>query len=52
MKYHDLRDFIQYLESLDELKRVAVPRMGMLGDAEQVEFLQKMLDKKALLADA
>ena len=34
------------------LKRVAVPRMGMLGDAEQVEFLQKMLDKKALIEDA
>jgi predicted nucleic acid-binding protein len=34
------------------LKRVAVPRMSMLGDAEQVEFLQTMLDKKALIEGA
>jgi len=29
------------------LKRVAVPRMGSLGDEEQVALLQKMLDTKA-----
>lgn len=29
------------------LKRVAVPRMGVLSDAEQVDLLQKMLDSKA-----
>ena len=25
MKYHDLRDFIQHLESIGELKRIAYP---------------------------
>jgi len=29
------------------LKRVAVPRMGSLGDDEQVALLQKMLDTEA-----
>lgn len=34
------------------LKRVAVPRMGSLTDAEQVELLQKMLDFKAAQENA
>lgn len=34
------------------LKRVAVPRIGLLTDGEQVELLQKMLDAKAPNEDA
>ena len=34
------------------LKRVAVPRMATLVDDEQVEFLQKMLDRKGVIDDA
>jgi len=34
------------------LKRVAVPRMGTLADAEQIDLLQKMLDYKAAQENA
>ena len=33
------------------LKRVAVPRMGTLGDTEQIEFLQKTCNIQALMGD-
>lgn len=34
------------------LKRVAVPRMGTLGDSDQIDLLQKMLDAKSTSEDA